>query len=357
MTTARANFSYHSYRQKILALADEGGFNVESYSPYSEYPNLKTFFVYNDALSSSDRVCVHLAGTHGVEGAAGAEVQLHLLSQHARILKESATGVLLVFAVNPFGFHFLRRTSIENIDLNRNTGDGLTAAPFEKSQEWLRPLWRSHGLLEQIRGLGQGLSLGLLRGLPWVIRAFAEGQTVEPEGLFYSGTQKAIEIQALVSALKPLLNDKNVLQVIDVHSGLGALYEQMLIHCAGSIDDSRRIFKRAIEVPGEKPNSYRGHGILADRWALEFPSAKLHFLVQEFGVKSTAHSFLALALENKYHWNNFKQMPDDLYLKHPTKDLLLETFFSPNPKWISWLRREGANRFLSFLSTNQDGVS
>lgn len=345
-------FSYHYYLPRLSDLAVAAGLRSLAYQPYPDYPELKTLLIYNDALLKSDGASIHISGTHGVEGAAGAEIQAQILSSYGETLAKSGRGFLMIFALNPFGFHFMRRTSIENIDLNRNTGDGLMPPPWQPSYEWLRSLWRSHSAWEQTFGLAKGLSLGAWKGMPWVVRAFAEGQVAEPEGLFYSGGHRATEITALMTNIKPLLGAKKLMTVIDVHSGLGKLYEEMLIHGAGSTLRLQEIFKKEIDIPGEKPNSYRGAGILSDRWALEFPDVDLQFIVQEFGVKSSAESFLALSLENKYHWNHFNKVAENLYRKHPIKALLFKTFFSDDEHWLTWLRSEGTTRFRQWFESS-----
>lgn len=357
MMSAIGKNNYSTYKKSLSDLALHAGLKILSYQPYPEYPELQTVLVYNEALIKSEQAFVHISGTHGVEGAAGAEIQKQLLLQHGESFAKSRLGFLLIFALNPFGFHFIRRTSIANIDLNRNTGEGLSAPPEDANHQWLRPLWRSHSLWEQSRGLAQGLTLGAILGFPWVVRAFAEGQTLEPKGLFFSGTQMAIEISSLMSHIKPFCGSKKSMRVIDVHSGLGRLYDEMLIHGAGDAKNLELIFAKEVEVPGEKPNSYRGHGILSDRWALEFPNVDLQFVVQEFGVKSTAESLLALSLENQYHWKQFEQLSPELYLKHPVKELLLKTFFCQDEKWLQWLKQIGAERFMQWFFSAEESAT
>jgi hypothetical protein len=347
-------YNYSSYKKSLSDLALSVGLEVHCYQPYPDFPDLQTVLVYNDALMKSEQAFIHISGTHGVEGAAGAEIQKHLLLNHGESFAGSPLGFLLIFALNPFGFHFIRRTSIANIDLNRNSGEELSAPTQDAKHQWLRPLWRSHSLWEQSRGLAQGLTLGAMMGFPWVVRAFAEGQTLEPQGLFFSGNQTAIEITSLMSHIKPLCGSKKSMRVIDVHSGLGRLYDEMLIHGAGDAKKLELIFDKEVEIPGEKPNSYRGHGLLSDRWALEFPDVDLQFVVQEFGVKSTAESLLALSLENQYHWKQFEKLTPALYLKHPVKDLLLKTFFCEDDKWIHWLTQVGSKRFMQWFSSTEE---
>ena len=342
-------FNYHSFHEIIVSLAKKNGFKIHSYSPYKDYPELKTVFIYNSSFIKSETATIHISATHGIEGYAGAFVQKYLLEKHSEELLKSNNGVLFVFALNPFGFHFLRRTSLENIDLNRNLGDGLEHPPYDHSLEWLRPFWRSHGLFEQLRGLTQTLSLCAFKGFNSVSKIFAEGQAIEPEGLFFTGKKMALEIQSFINQSQNLFINKKRLRFLDIHTGLGKLYEELLFHCAGSLEWSQNILGSKVEVPGERPNSYRGQGLLADRLVHTFPETNIQFVVQELGIKSSAHSLLALSMENSYHWSYFPQTPESLYLKHPIKKLMLNTFFSYDPEWLHWLEQEGSLRFLSFF--------
>lgn len=345
--------SYSYYFKEILNLAKESGFEIIRYSPYPEYQELQTLLIYNKALLTATKSFIHISGVHGVEGAAGAEVQCQILKKHGKPLVQSNYGFLMVFALNPFGFHFLRRTSIENIDLNRNTGDGLPVISHSRWQTWLRPLWRSHSLWDQLQGALQSLVLGMTQGgLPTLIRWFAEGQSCEPKGVFYSGMEMALEMRELIRRLQPLLQKARSIYLIDVHTGLGKLYGEMLILCHGDAGLAQETFSHSIEIPGDKPKSYRGKGLVSDRFALAFPNVDFFYVVQEFGVKSTAHSFLALLIENQYHWKNFKESGnfDNLYLKHIIKQFFFKTYFYEDKGWLSWLRETGEKRFVELTS-------
>jgi hypothetical protein len=308
--------------------------------------SLQTVIIYNEALITSATAYFHISGTHGCEGPAGAEIQISLLERHGIELAKSKVGFLLIFALNPFGFHYLRRTSRDNIDLNRNSGDGIPGVPPSKLHNWLKPLWRSQSFTNYFQGAAQGIVLSMAKGFYPIGGMFAEGQSIEPQGLFYTGVSKAVEIQALFSQLSALLKHKALVSIFDVHTGLGRLHEEMLILCLGNESKITQLYDKPVEIPGQKPQSYRGIGILADRFQSEFPHIEIQFIVQEFGVKSTAKSFLVLALENQYHWQDFSVVAEHLYLKHPVKDLLFSTFFSIDPTWLAWLRTQGTERFM-----------
>src|SRR5215831_12834065 len=61
------------------------------------------------------------SGLHGVEGFAGSAIQHQLLTaQLDGLALPRAAGLLLVHALNPFGFATLRRVNESNVDLHRN---------------------------------------------------------------------------------------------------------------------------------------------------------------------------------------------------------------------------------------------
>jgi hypothetical protein len=161
-------------------------------------------------------------------------------------------------------------------------------------------------------------------------------------------------MKTFVEALRPFVQNKSRVSVIDLHTGLGPLFGEVLYHCEGSTDISMAMFDGKVELPGQNPQSYRGQGLIADRLTKEFPHVQWQCLVQEFGVKSTTESFLALLLENQYHWKNFGKIPDALYLKHPIKGLLYNTFFCSQELWIDWIRNKGVQRFTELLHFEED---
>jgi len=356
MTHTNPNYTYSSYKIRLLNLAKEKGFCISQLKPYDDYTDLETILIYNRSLETSNYACIHISAVHGVEGPAGAEVQLELLNSKSDEWINSKIGIMIIFSLNPFGFHFLRRSSIENIDLNRNVGDGVPSIPEMEGQQWLRPLWLSSSIKDQIQGWTLATALILQKGFPKVSRLFAEGQSLEPQGIFYSGINTAIEIKTLFTKLKQLLKNKLKVSILDAHTGLGGLFDETLFHCAGNPLESQSIFSHPIVIPGEDKNTYRGFGLLADRFKYEFPEIQLNYVVQEFGIKSSARSFFSLMMENQYHWNQFKKVNDNLYLQHQIKKIYFDTYFSQNPKWLQWLRSTGTKRFTEMLEALESNL-
>ncbi len=68
---------------------------------------------------NASKILILSSGTHGGEGFCGSGIQVGLLREG--FLKElpADTAVILIHAINPYGFSHVRRVNEDNIDLNR----------------------------------------------------------------------------------------------------------------------------------------------------------------------------------------------------------------------------------------------
>jgi Protein of unknown function (DUF2817) len=80
------------------------------------------------------RVFVTISGTHGVEGFYGSATQIEWLRRGEVGRLPPGSASLLIHAINPFGFAWLRRTNEDNIDINRNWVD--FGRPSSRSSRW-----------------------------------------------------------------------------------------------------------------------------------------------------------------------------------------------------------------------------
>ncbi len=74
------------------------------------------------------------SGTHGVEGLCGSGIQHFLLRDGVAARVPDDVALVLLHAVNPFGFAWLRRVNEDNVDLNRNFLDH--AAPHPENADY-----------------------------------------------------------------------------------------------------------------------------------------------------------------------------------------------------------------------------
>ncbi|MCQ8180065.1 M14 family metallopeptidase [Methylomonas sp. SURF-1] len=163
---------------------------------------------------------VVLGATHGIEGFVGSAGQIDLLEslRAGRVVMPQTSAVLLVHALTPWGYAWLRRCDRDGVDLNRNALDfsaplpenpdynRLREAIFQPDAEQRRQAFAEYEAQHGRVALEQGIS---------------GGQYADPEGPFYGGRAPAhghLVCEALIN--KYALQQRR-LAVIDLHSGLG----------------------------------------------------------------------------------------------------------------------------------------
>jgi hypothetical protein len=161
------------------------------------------------------------SGTHGPEGFAGSACQLGLLGDVlARRAADRGVALLLIHAVNPFGFSQLKRTNEDNIDLNRNFNDFSTPYPDNAVYEELHPLlvpaeWPPSPANEETLAAAMGRLAG--QRSPGV----SCGQARHADGLFYSGKAPAWSNRTVRGIVRHHGAGRRHIAWIDVHTGLG----------------------------------------------------------------------------------------------------------------------------------------
>jgi len=163
------------------------------------------------------------SGTHGVEGFCGSGCQRALLGDDdlLRRIDAGRVAVLLVHALNPYGFSHLRRANEDNIDLNRNFLDFSQPRQrntgYEELHELLLPAeWppteaNRAALAASRERMGD-------RAFQAAVSA---GQDFRPDGLFYSGVVPAWSNRTLRQLLGRHGAGKQRIGWIDIHTGLG----------------------------------------------------------------------------------------------------------------------------------------
>lgn len=163
------------------------------------------------------------SATHGVEGFCGSACQVGLLEDDDFVAAVTASGaaVLLVHALNPFGFSHLRRTNEDNVDLNRNFRDFGLAVPanaaYAELHEFIVPATWPPADANEAR-----IATYLQRhGRAVLQAAISSGQCDFPDGLFYGGNAPAWSNGVLRETLRQRCATRQRLAWIDFHTGLG----------------------------------------------------------------------------------------------------------------------------------------
>ena len=116
--------TYAEARRRFLAAARRAGADVSSHR--HPEPGLEGEELGVDVAlvgpHDAEAVLVVVSGTHGVEGFTGSALQTHWLDEglHDR---PTDVAVVLVHALNPYGFSWVRGVNEDNVVLNRNFVD------------------------------------------------------------------------------------------------------------------------------------------------------------------------------------------------------------------------------------------
>ncbi|MFE0843557.1 M14 family metallopeptidase [Achromobacter insolitus] len=300
--------SYAQARDRFLSAAAPLAALVQSYAiePLgSEGEPLATdVALIGDA--NAERLLIMTSATHGVEGFCGSGCQLALLDDAPMLERARRAGValLLVHAVNPYGFSWVARTDEGNVDLNRN------AQPFGSQALPANPGYGLvHGLLlpqewpptDQNR---QDLARHIEQhGLPAVTQAVSQGQYTHADGLFYGGDRPAASLVNLRDILQTHASRYARIGWIDVHTGLGPRGHGEKIY-AGRRDEAevaraRRWWGADIAVPYQGSSAsvdITGH--LAGLIYQACPDSEPTLMALEFGTQPWTDVVLALRGRN-----------------------------------------------------------
>jgi hypothetical protein len=112
-----------SAREAFLAAARVAGARLSSQVlPDHRGPAGESLAIDAAALGPAEpeSLLLLISGTHGVEGLAGSGCEVGVLLDELHGALPAGGGALLIQALNPHGFAWLRRGNEHNIDLNRN---------------------------------------------------------------------------------------------------------------------------------------------------------------------------------------------------------------------------------------------
>ena len=289
------------------------------------------------AGSSNPQRCVVISsGLHGVEGFLGSAIQLTLLEKQQLLTSLSPDiKVVLIHALNPYGFAWRRRWNENNIDLNRNfllSEEVFEGSPndYPKFNSFLNPTFPPSRFEPYII---QAIWLILRYGMTSLTNTFPVGQYDFPKGLFFGGHSPSKTQEILASNLPQWIGNASEVVHIDFHTGLGrsGTYKLLLDTSATSESCSRlaqRFGAETIEPFSPEGVSYKIRGGLGTWCQTLLPECRYDLLTAEFGTYSTIQVLKALRAENRAYWWG---KSDQSY--EWTKDQLVEMFAPISRKW------------------------
>jgi hypothetical protein len=325
-------------------------------NPYGESTvPLATDTAYAGAINAKDIIAI-ASGTHGVEGFCGSLVQAHLLSTGVTLGLPAGVGLLLIHAINPFGFAFIRRVDEDNVDVNRNFIDHSRPPPANPDYDGLADAIAlgSLSVATQISSFARLVSYQITHGGRSLQRAVSGGQYSHPRGLFYGGKRQSWSNQTLRLIVDRYLRYARRVVFIDVHTGLGKYGAAEIIHrhilgapATARVTDWWGKWARSRLTNGSVSTADSGTTVGA--LPLMLPDLDVTSVTLEFGTFPMRAVFRALRRENwLYHHGSVENKRAG-----SIKAELLRAFFPDSPKWRSAVLRQSGE----ILRRGIDGFS
>ena len=282
-----------------------------------------------------EKLLVLSSGLHGVEGYLGSAIQLAWL----KALQESEVSlqgcsVLLIHAINPYGFKYLRRVDEHNVDLNRNflsadnpVGENKVYSSFHRL---LNPYARQG---QGVFNLKAGWSIARY-GLDHLKSAITKGQYEYPDGLFYGGNTRAQSTRIIQDQYQDWVSPWSRIFHIDFHSGLGNYADCKLLAEEQPRSDKFNLYKKNFDAATVQ-SVFSKHGVAyaanatMSAWLTGQNKSQYSHLAAEFGTYSNLRVLRALVNENAAH----KYLDKESKGFKAAKAELLECFCPQDSVW------------------------
>jgi len=216
--------------------------------------------------------------------------------------------VVMVHAINPYGFANLRRVNEDNIDLNRNFIDHDTGPPANPAYDELSDIVAPDSYWRVATGmtLARLLIHRMVHGTDKLQAAIAGGQYNHPEGLFYGGNAPAWSNRIFRQIVRRRIAGVERAALLDIHTGLGPFGQGEII--SGDLPASPA-HARARNWWGDRVKSSKAgesvsaelSGTLKNAFGEMLPRAETTAGTLEFGTLPAIQILHAMQAENWLH--------------------------------------------------------
>jgi len=320
---------YSLARSKFLAAAKDAGGALETAlhperGPHGE--DLATDIAWFGPRDA-EAVLVMISGTHGVEGFCGSGAQVDWLRRGGAARLPGGVAVLLIHAINPYGFAWLRRVTHENVDLNRNWINFAKPAPINAAYAELADAicpreWSPAAQAASFEILGAFIAA---KGMMAFQQAISGGQYHHPKGVFFGGDGPTWSRRTQTSIFNTYLKNAARIGLLDYHTGLGpwGYGEQIITDPKDSPGYIRalRWYGAAVTSPSSGTSTSAdivGDGLAAAPGLLEH--AQVTGMALEVGTQQTLTVLNALRADAWLHAHGDPASPEGQAIKRQIRD-------------------------------------
>lgn len=334
---------YSEARRRFLAAADGAGARVASVVHPLTGPSgeaLATDVAVLGRPGAPARLLV-VSGTHGVEGFAGSACQEAWLSRSGGSGPGADLAVVLVHAINPYGFAWIRRVNEDNVDLNRNCVDFARPLPVNPGYDELADALVPAEWDESTQATSNErlLAFAAAHGFDALQAAVSVGQYRHPEGVFFGGERPVWSQRTLGAIVREHLGGANRVGVLDLHTGLGphGVGELIASHPDASGRDrlARWYGEDDFTVPSEGSSvSADVRGDVLDAIEGWLPDAEVTGVAVEWGTVDIVEVSTALRADAWLHAHGDPRGAEAA----PIKQQLRDAFAPTDPAWLTSVR-------------------
>ncbi|TVQ86881.1 MAG: DUF2817 domain-containing protein [Bacteroidetes bacterium] len=305
-------------------------------------------FCYIPAQSDSLNLLILVSGVHGVEGYVGHAVQQMFAEHYLSDELLQNTGVLLLHAMNPYGFKYTRRVTENNVDMNRNSPS--TPDLYETQNEGYSQVYDLINPQKKVRTRSLENRFFFLKAmneirkasLPVLRQAVLQGQYTYPEGLYFGGKAPEPQIEVLEPHITQIFKPYNRIMILDLHTGYG---ERGKLHLFPNPMEEQE--KEMLEYMfegfsidwGDTDDFYTVTGDFVGFVGALNPDTEFYPMVFEYGTLNSQttmgslKSIHIMILENQGHQHGYASARDSLRVKAD----LLEMYFPASENWRNYV--------------------
>ena len=322
--------SYDEARAKFLAAAKDAKGEHERIAHPERGPDGKD--ISTDVVwfgpRDAEAVLVMISGTHGVEGYCGSGAQIDWLRRDELAKLPKNTAVLMVHAINPYGFAWNRRVTEDNVDLNRNWINFAKPLPANRGYVELSDLICPSEWTEaaQEKTNGALMSWTATRGgFGPLQQAISGGQYTHPKGVFFGGAGPTWSRRTQTKILQSYLAGARKVAVIDYHTGLGPWgYGEQIVPALRETETYKRAARwygvacTALADGSSTSADIVGDGLSAAPALL--PKAEVTIMALEVGTKPVIDVLQALRADAWLHNHGDVASPQGKAIKKQIRD-------------------------------------
>ncbi|MCR9257400.1 MAG: M14 family metallopeptidase [Alphaproteobacteria bacterium] len=290
--------------------------------------------------AKADRVLLLNSGVHGGEGFCGSGALVGWLrSGRYRTLPEGLK-IVLVHAINPHGFAWIRRVTEDNVDLNRNFMDFAQALPENENYGDLHPhLIPGRWDADAQMGLGETFErYAAEHGVFSLQSALSRGQYAHEDGIFFGGRKPTWSNETFRRIVRDFVRGAGHVGFIDYHTGLGPYGAcDLITHGAPGDPDFERVrawYGEGVSSP-EAGNSTSAAltGTIHDGLASEAGTAQITSMTAEYGTYPVPYVLTSLIGDNWLHLKSEPGSPQWTEMKARMR----QTFFPDERDWMEMI--------------------